>query len=299
MKCLILLLFLSFIIQCSGDNEVQQAYLGEEPPSTTPKIFGKGIISTKDNIEFGITISSDGKELFFTRRSKGTNQNRNYHMIYSDSKWSMPQIAPFSYGSRASEPNFTPDGQTLFFNSRRPLPPGIVTNHEMNVWMVQKNNGKWGEPELLGSPVSDIIPMFVTQTNSGTLYTTGNVVRGIYRIERKNGEYQVPERLPDEINSQNWAGHPYIAPDESYIIYDANMDNEGNKNLFINFRQSDGSWGKAINVSKHYNLPEHSWCPFVSFDGKYFFFSARKNEHKDIYWVEANILYDLKEEIDL
>ena len=41
-------------------------YLGQKPPGMTPEVFAPGIVSTKNNIEFKIAISPDGKYLFYT-----------------------------------------------------------------------------------------------------------------------------------------------------------------------------------------------------------------------------------------
>ena len=268
----------------------EHAYLGEEPPGRTPEVFGKGVISTEANIELGITISPDGKEIFFTRRPKGTGQtNRLMFLRFEGGRWTTPAPAPFTSDHQDLEPNFSPDGRKIYFNSRRPLPADVRTGHELNVWVVARAEAGWGVPAVLGPPVSDIWPMFVTETASGSIYTTGNTVRGIYKSEFRDGRFQVPVYLPEEVNGQNAAGHPYIAPDESYLVFDANMDAQGNKNLFVSFRRAEGRWSRAINVSDHYKLPEHSWCPFVSFDGKYFFFCA----FSDVYWVDAKIVKEL------
>ncbi|MBE0664240.1 MAG: hypothetical protein IH584_00350, partial [Candidatus Aminicenantes bacterium] len=41
-------------------------YLGQKPPGLTPKIFAPGIVSSKDNYEFKIAFTPDGKEIYFT-----------------------------------------------------------------------------------------------------------------------------------------------------------------------------------------------------------------------------------------
>ncbi|MEE9443495.1 MAG: hypothetical protein V3V99_12590 [candidate division Zixibacteria bacterium] len=238
----------------------------------------------------GITISPDGKEILFTRRLEGTKQNRIYYMKYENGYWLKPQLSPFSDGNRESEANFSPDGKTIFFNSRRPLPANITTNNQMNVWFVQKEDGVWKESKVLGPPVSDMKPMFVTQAKDGTIYFTGNIDRGIYKAEYRAGEYAQPERLPDEINGRNWAGHPFIDPDEKFILFDSNIDQEGTKNLYISFGNEQGSWSPSININKYIDFPKHAAIPHITFDGEYLFFSSEG----DIYWICAKIIEDLK-----
>ena len=271
--------------------ELKGPYLGQKPPGKTPEIFTPGIVST-DYHDFGITFSKDGREMFFTRREDRQTGNRILHMKEKNGRWTKPAPAPFASDYRESEPNFSPDGKKIYFNSRRPVPEGIKTLNEMNVWIVQKKGDLWGEPYLLGSPVMDIIPMMVTETLKGTIYTTGNVERGIYKADFENNRFNTPERLPEVIHTVNWAGHPYIAPDESYLIYDANIDSECSKNLFISYRLDENKWTKPVNLSTYLNLPKRSWCPFVTFDRKFFFFCIAG----DIYWVDAEFIEELKDD---
>jgi Tol biopolymer transport system component len=143
---------------------------------------------------------------------------------------------------------------------------------------------------MIGSPVMDYFPMFATQANDGTLYFTGNVKRGIYLAEYRDGHFQKPQRLPKEINDRNWAGHPFIDPEGRYIIFDSNIDKKGTKNLFISFRDNNGDWTKSVNLNPWSPLKVHAAMPHVSFDGRYLFFTSRG----DIYWVDARIIEELK-----
>jgi hypothetical protein len=265
-------------------------YLGQKPPETTPEVFAPGIVSTDTTFETGITFAPDGKEVFFTRRVPGTSENRIHHIRFENGIWTRPRLSPFSDGNRESEPNFSPDGLRIFFNSRRPLPDDVTTGHEMNVWQVRRVNGSWTESEVLGPPVSNYRPMFVTETKDGTIYFTGNIDRGIYRAKSVSGTFLEPERLPDCINGLNWAGHPYIDPEGRYLIFDSNVDQKGTKSLFISFRSAQDEWSPAFNVNEYLRVPNHAAIPHVSPDGKYLFFSSRG----DIYWVIASFLEDLE-----
>ena len=95
----------------------------------------------------------------------------------------------------------------------------------------------------------------------------------------------------DTINSRNWAGHPFIHPEEHYILFDSNVDEKGTKNLYVSFMGDKGEWSESINMNHHFNFPEHAAIPHVSFDGKYLFLSSRG----DIYWVDAKIIQRLKQ----
>jgi len=264
-------------------------YLGQKPPGTTPLIFAPGIIST-DDWEFSITFSKNGNELFFTRRKDQQTGNRLLYMKIEGGRWSVPHPPPFAQDCREFEPNFAPDGIRLYYNSSRPLPENVSSPHPFNQWVVYKQGSEWTGPEMIGSPIMELFPMFATQAKDGTLYFTGNIERGIYCAEYRNGHFENPERLPDVINSINWAGHPFIDPEERYIIFDSNVDEKGKKNLYISFKDSNGEWTESINLNQSIGFTEHAAIPHVSFDGKYLFFSSRG----DIYWVDAKIIEELK-----
>ena len=42
------------------------------------------------------------------------------------------------------------------------------------------------------------------------------------------------------------------------------------------------------------NSFERDYCPYVSPDGKYFFFSSRRYGTEDIFWLDAQVIEDLK-----
>jgi Tol biopolymer transport system component len=96
------------------------------------------------------------------------------------------------------------------------------------------------------------------------------------------------------VNTENSESHPFIAPDESYIIFDSSRPGGiGKGDLFICFRLANGSWSRAFNDTL-LNTVESDWCPTVSPDGKYLFFTRNSTGNGDIYWVDAKIIEELK-----
>ena len=93
-----------------------------------------------------------------------------------------------------------------------------------------------------------------------------------------------------------WTAHPFIAADESYIIWDSeNEGGYGAVDLYISFKQQDGSWGAAINFGDKINTDGPDSGGYVSPDGKYFFFNRKiSHEDSDIFWVDAQIIESLK-----
>jgi Tol biopolymer transport system component len=56
----------------------------------------------------------------------------------------------------------------------------------------------------------------------------------------------------------------------------------------------NGSWGDAINIGKKLNIEAENIVASISPDGKYLFFNSMNGNTWDIYWVDADIIEELK-----
>ncbi len=164
--------------------------------------------------------------------------------------------------------------------------------------------------------------VYPTVAANGNLYFTffPDGVNGLLYMSRyENGVYSAPEILPDNVNSHRPV-HPYIAPDESYIMFDDDPpeENFGVCDIFICFRDKDGNWMKPQNLGERVNTGYWERRPFVSFDGKYLFFASNRilnnklpespvslqtrkdltdvpeNGYQHIYWIDAQVIDDLR-----
>jgi hypothetical protein len=95
------------------------------------------------------------------------------------------------------------------------------------------------------------------------------------------------------VNTPKPADHSFVAPDESYVLFDSYFrpgGQGGEGDLWVSFRKPGGSWSEALNLGDAVNTPATNFCPAVSPDGKYIFFST----NRDIYWVSAQVLEGLR-----
>ena len=70
---------------------------------------------------------------------------------------------------------------------------------------------------------------------------------------------------------------PYIAPDESYMIFSAyEIGGIENNDLYIVFKEDDGNWSDAVNMGESINTEYQEQFPRVSNDGKYLFFTSNR-----------------------
>jgi len=289
------LIFLSVFTSCKESKKSNLMLLSNEIPTDTALVFGQNIIST-DNFEFAITFSPEMDELFFTRR-KPEKDNEIYTMNLIDGKWSDPQLASFSVKNGWDfEPHINPKGNRIYFGSTRPLNDTIKSSG-LHQWYSEKSESNWSVPKPLEKPFADRFIMYLTSSANGNLYFTSNEKKakpengGIYSSINEKGEYKSIERMEKEINfSGKWIAHSYIAPDESYIIYDGeHASGFGDCDLYISFNKN-GSWTEAYNLGAEINTDQCEMCPTVSPDGKYLFFHRGGENNGNIYWIDFRTL---------
>jgi hypothetical protein len=264
-------------------------YLGQKAPGMVPEIFAPGIVSTEMGWEAAVSFSPDGRELYFSKRETlGGMENRIFFMELKNGAWTRPAPAPFARDIIEYEAFVTPDGKKIFFNSDRPRPAEAEAKGE--IWYAERGPDGWGEARYLTTRINKGWVMFVTAAANNALYFTAGYDRrfGIYRSEFAGGDYQEPEYLPMEVNALRGA-HPFIAPDESYLIFDAQPTGMGKSQLFVSFRKG-GQWTKAVPFGPAVNATFSENIANVSPDGKYLFF-GRNN---DVYWVDARVIEELR-----
>ena len=259
-------------------------YLGQEPPSLTPRIFAPGNVSDSRFFEYCGTFSPDGNEYYFNRFFEESTSTLLVTKSI-DGRWTAPEPCSFSDGYSASEPHLAFDDQRLYFMWKRTVQsgePGYM--EDAKYYFVERTSDGWSDPVYAGQG------MFMTSSRDGQLYTTDMSSRKSDRqtylaaVATENGVFTGYDRL--EINPRfGFQAHPCIAPDGSYLLFDVN----GGEYLYVSFRNSDGTWGEAIDLTEHGFDPSAGGA-CVSPDGKYLFFAL----DGDIWWVDIDVIERLR-----
>ncbi|MFT3908242.1 MAG: hypothetical protein QM737_02355 [Ferruginibacter sp.] len=281
-KIIIPCLLLSTLVVSAQQN------LQINQPPLLAEIFGNDIISTGLS-ERDFALSPDGTEIFYTLQSpQGIFQTMLYLKKDNKGNWSKPAIAPFAGKFSDLEPAFTADGKQLFFSSNRPL-NGSETK-DFDIWVVEKENGKWGDPHNIGSPVNTTADEFYPSVaKNGNLYFTAaykNAVgkEDIWFAIRENGKYNEPVCLDTNVNSRTYEFNAFVSPDEDYIIFTSygRKDDKGKGDLYMSIKDASGKWLPARNLTM-LNSNKMDYCPFVSFDKKILFFTSERNTLQSSY----------------
>ena len=334
-KIYFIALFALFIFTACNTNKAQYCetdfsqlkgpYLGQKPPGKTPEIFAPGIISTGFSERIA-AFTPDGKEFYYA--VWGPPHGVIIHLREVNDHWTKPEVAPFS-GQYQGDFTMSSDGNRIVFSSNSPFVGAGEPQDDYYCWIVERTEVGWGKPKPFG-PLINSTESFAgcpTIADSGNLYFFSNRTGGkgnddIWMSEPINGNYSEPVNLGDSINTVGFDLDPFIAPDESYIIF-ARIDKErkGDFDLFISFVKDDGNWTQAENMGEKINSSGSEFCPTVSPDGRYFFFTSNRtsfelysdipltyerklkilnspgNGSADIYWVDARIIEELKQDV--
>jgi hypothetical protein len=278
-------------------------YFGQPTPGTTPERFASGVVST-DAIELNGVFTPDGREFFFTRLVEGVDTI--HHSTVADGTWSRPaplMLFPGAAKAVAVDMSVSRDGQELFFLGEHPH-EYAAEKPGFDIWVSRRAGGAWSTATVVPPPVrtphNEIYPVVVAD---GSLYFTSDRPGGhgrsdVYRAERQpDGTFAEPVNLGPPVNTEHSEGDTFVAPDESYLIVTSNRPGGfGQGDLYISFRQPDGRWGELVNLGDTINSDQTDYCPMVTPDGKYLFYSRRwgatwaETTAGDVFWVDAGVL---------
>lgn len=269
------------VLSCISYAQVPDLYLGLTPPGNTPEVFAPGIVSLPSRNERVITFSPSGHEIFFAIGDWPT--RKTMYIQYKDGVWTDPELASFSIGSSAEEPFFSADGSRVYYYA---YPPASTANAD--IYYSSKTDTGWSEPVNLGSTLNttgdEYHPNVVAD---GSIYFA-NTSGKTYRSQYSNGSFQPRVLLPNNVNSGVWPDH-YVAQDESYMIFTSSKaGGYGSSDLYISFRNADGSWTNPQNLGSPINTAAYEGSADITPDGLYMTF----DNSSDIYWVKIDNVID-------
>lgn len=253
--------------------------MGQTPPSDVAIPFAPGIIST-DNWEVEGVFSPDMKEFFYTTSRGDTFKPTVIGFRYENKVWKK-----YYQSKRQGEVAFSPNGERM---------------HMANGYK-DRQGESWSERKSLG-PMFDRKDwgiMRLTASQNGTYVFDDYKSKDVIRISTlENGVRQPPRLMGPVVNSGTFTAHPFIAPDESYLIWDSKREGGfGDSDLYISFKQQDGQWGPAINMGDTVNTDKWEAYASITSDGKYLLFNRGvddDNDNVDIFWVGTGFIASLK-----
>ncbi|NQX82303.1 MAG: serine hydrolase [Flavobacteriaceae bacterium] len=267
------------ISNVSGKNYSQDDFpsleggsLSQKAPGLVPQLFAPGSVYTEKYLESEVLFSPDMKELYFTRKGGEYKEYTLFAMQYKNNKWNEASIV--SIDEKKYKEQFEPTLEKMrSFDVFKDIPiTGFTISAKGTYYFYHIDFGKGGIGHMSYSRLI-------------------------------NGKYEKPIKMSKAINTGKYIAHPFIAPDESYLMWDAEKNGDSTPDIYISFRGKDGVWGDAINLGDKINTPLYEQRAKVSPDGKYLFFYKGDVKHRKDgsryvvggpHWVDAQLIENLR-----
>ncbi len=256
-----------------------QPYFGLDFPSSTVSRFAPAIF--REEMHAPPIFTPNGKEVYwsFMDEPRGVR-----YMTIENGAWSEPAPAPFDRGGRGDSPFISSDGTRLLYLS-------YGSNNEA-IWQVEREDDGWGSSQKLPDEVNQNGAHWqASMADNGNLYfgSEGKLLFSTF----ENGNYRTAENLEFSYDSDNaYAGSPFIAPDESYLIFDLGLDFT-HADLYITFKNETGEWDEPVSMEA-LNSNGNDLYANVSPDGRFLIFLSSRTGIQLPYWVDASVIEDYR-----
>jgi outer membrane protein OmpA-like peptidoglycan-associated protein len=190
--------------------------------------------------------------------------------------------------SKANEdvPVISADGKTLYF-----IVKGDSTNpdkifHKDKIWYSnQKPDGSWDERAMLPAPLNNNGNNSVVSVSSdnNTLILKGKYNQdgssngnGLSRTSKTLDGWEIPQEIfiPDFYNNDHISSRCMSTSGKILIFSLERDEGYGDKDLYVCFRQPDGSWSRLKNMGNILNTFGNDYTPFISADEKTLYYAT-------------------------
>ncbi|MBB6479457.1 PD40 domain-containing protein [Spirochaeta isovalerica] len=241
-----------------------------------------GLISREALFEYPCSVWEDGGIVIFGAMDVKRNRFLLVSEIDSQGVWMPAKKIGFT-GQNEMEAIFSPDRKRLYFSADNQKNRGKP--HDL--FYVERIGDGWGEPVKFPDEInSSSTEYYASSSANGNLYFTREG-KGIFRSVYLNGAYQQAEKI-EELSTYSFASHPFISPDESFIIFDARGKNSlGSADLFISF-QKRGVFSEPVNLGDRISSRDWDAMASLSEDGRTLYFVRENSAGRDVFQAAFN-----------
>ena len=249
-------------------------------------------------IELAPALSPDGREFCFTRMLPGE-PSELLMLRYHEDSWS--EAVAFEHAAPEGDAAacYSPDGQRLYFLSKRPRGAGGAAREHFQIWYCERRGNSWAEPQDLDLPLTSRSgegrPAL---TESGLMYYVAEYPdlggTGVYQFQLDGSRQTLPEYLPAAINScGKVAVEPCVTADGSCMIFysagreDNQSQSQLRGDLYYSCKNAEG-WSMAQPFPFPINTGHEESMPFLAADGRTLLFTSDRTPGQrfpDVYRV--------------
>lgn len=303
--------------EVSTEEMLRGSYYEMKKPGDKPELFAAGFISSSSD-ELNAAFSPDGKAFYFSMR-RGYYFNIFITELLEDGSWSPIKLASFSGKYSDADPVFNKDGSRLYYCTTMQN-SADDSSRDFNIAYVDRNPKGWGDP-VIADFCTELDECFVSFTEDEKQFYFHRRIEGnnyMFLTEKTESGFTDAVMLPEPLNSGESEWDPMISPDGSYLMFSSSrIGNLGRGDLYVSFNKGE-EWTDPVSLGRQINSPGMDYCPSLSPDGKYLFYSSYRylpirepdkartdneiielyrgpgNGYGDIYWVSTSVIEKLK-----
>ncbi len=278
---------------CAGSAYLEEApasapfagYIDQAPPGPTPRLFE---LQTHERFFASdrIAISKDGKELYYTEVTNTWSDTNIRYYEYADGRWNGPRDLFAGFLG----PALSVDGRTMYFERY---------GEHKTCWQSKRTGTGWSAPTSCTDLPDPKDKHYRQDTKSGRVYASSEgALNGVGRMDistyAKTGGRGAFQSLGRPLNSPGNEGDFYVSRDEAFIVFASpHRGGFGGADLFVSFREGDGSWSEPANLGATINTPGFEFGPYVTDDRKFLFYSSSSDFTRvDVHWVRIDALLE-------
>jgi hypothetical protein len=299
-----LLSLTAFLISISSFSQ-SESLLSQLYSGKGVQIIEPGNISTKMG-EYSPFFDINHNELYFMRRTPGLFDYTIYKSKLTAKGWSNPEVASFSGTYRDAAPYLSPNGTTIYYDSKRPS--NKVANNSINIWTSTRKNNRWSEPKLVeaASVNTQNEPKAGLDEYGPAVDAQGNLYFYSFRKPYRGGTHyqvlppdykrlQINKELPDP-SYNTFVSYLYISPNGHFVLLEG-RDTRGRKtDIFYSCKNDANQWKEPKRVSL-INTAFGEGVPSMTADGQFLLFASSRTtkssnaSNANLYIVETKGLF--------
>jgi hypothetical protein len=234
-------------------------------------------------------FSPNGNEMYFTKIFSSWDESEIWYLEKINGVWSTSKkLVIEGISGYTLCPVFVSNPDEMYFMN-------LSLAGTRQIYKVKKIDGIWSNPEVMNVnlPSGTELGCRFSISDNGNIYFTllsanADEYEKIYFSKYEDGIYSNPTEISSINGTYYGNGSPYIAPDESYIIFDSGRSSSlGVQDLYVSFRDELGNYQAPINLGSIVNTVDEEGWVLVSEDGLYLFFCAKKSGDAfySPYWI--------------